>query len=419
MPGFLALYDRETCQTARVIAQHIQAALLATARPPAAVDTNRADLTAILSSFNETDWGMLIEHALAHGTASLLCRHLLDLDPGLVPTEIAVACKTYLTARETTAAEALAQLAEVVDALAAKGIDALPYKGPVLGLQAYDDAALREYHDLDFLIRREHISSTLSVLSELGYRSAAVVGLRARRIADYYRYNGHDIMFARDKLPLEPHWALAPRTFSAELDTGPIFDRASLVYTAEGRRFACFAPEDTLLVAAMHGGKEQWSRLIWIADIAALLQAHPALDWTAVLARAAQTGCLRMTLLAAALASEFLNAHLPDHVHAAVGSDREIPPLVEQVRLNLFSRTKAPSVFTLSRFRWKIRERRADQLRYASRTLLAARIPHFRTLDLPDPLSFLYPAVRIGRDFLVLPVWKVVSRKPDGALPPH
>ena len=248
---------------------------------------------------------------------------------------------------EAAAIRALTQLAEVIDALAANGIDALPYKGPILALQAYGDPAVRESRDLDLLIRQDDLWNALAVLGRLGYRSDAIVGLRPRRIADYYAYNGHDILFAQDKLPIEPHWALAPRTFCTELDTARIFDRAISIETAEGRRFSCFAPEDSLLTAAIHGGKEQWSRLVWVADVAGLLHAH-AVDWAAVLERAREAGCLRMTLLAAELARDLLGARLPDHVQRSIREDRVVARLVERVRADLFTQTAAPSVFTLT-----------------------------------------------------------------------
>lgn len=82
----------------------------------------------------------------------------------------------------------MSQLASVIDALAAEGIGALPFKGPVLALQAYGDPAMREYLDLDILVRREHVSRTLSILGDLGYRSETIIGLRARRIADFHYY---------------------------------------------------------------------------------------------------------------------------------------------------------------------------------------------------------------------------------------
>jgi hypothetical protein len=392
----------------------VLAVLLATARPPAlACAEERAQLATALGQLDETGWSTLIERALLHGTASLLCRNLLAVDADLLPADVVTACNTYLVAREQAAAEAMAQLATVIDALAAGDIEALPYKGPVLALQAYGDPALRASRDLDILVRRDDIWSTLAVLGRLGYRSDSICGLRARRVADYYAYNGHDILFAADKLPIEPHWALSPRTFCAELDTGPIFDRAIVVEARGGRRFSCFAPEDTLLTAATHGGKEQWSRLVWVADIAALVHAHPALDWTTVLERASEAGCLRMTLLAAELARSLLGARLPAHVSGAIAQDRRVARLVDHVRKGLFARTEAPSVYTLTRFRWDLRERVGDRWRYASRTLFAARVPHFRNVDLPDRLSFLYPLVRLAHDFLVMPVWRAMGRRAD------
>jgi hypothetical protein len=392
------------------MSQPVRAAILAAARPLAVGLAEQAEL-ATLERFDEADWSTLIEHALAHGTAPLLCHNLLSLDVKFLPAELIAACRAYLDAREAAANRALTQLSEVIDALATNGIDALPYKGPILALQAYGDPSIRESRDLDLFIRHDDFWNALAVLGRLGYRSEAIVGLRPRRIADYYAYNGHDILFADDKLPVEPHWALAPRTFCTEFDSAEIFERAISLETAEGRRFRCFAPEDTLLTAAMHGGKEQWSRLVWVADIAALLHAHPSLDWSAALERAREAGCLRMTLLAAELARDLLAARLPDYVERTIREDRLVARLVESVRAGLFTPTAAPSVFTLTRFRWHLRERPLDRWRYAVRTLLVARIPHFRNIDLPDRLSFLYPAVRLGHDFVMMPIWRAMARK--------
>jgi hypothetical protein len=393
-----------------LLSQPVQAAILAAARPLDAAPASRAQLVAALEQFDEADWNTLVESALAHGTSSLLCQNLLALDVQFLPAELIDACKAYLAGREAATARALTQLAEITDALAANGIDALPYKGPILGLQAYGDPVLRESRDLDFFIRQDDVWNALAVLGRLGYRSDAIVGLRPRRIADYYAYNGHDILFADDKLPIEPHWALAPRTFCDELDNVGIFDRAIFIETAEGRRFPCFAPEDTLLTAATHGGKEQWSRLIWVADVAALLHAHRTFDWTAVLGRAREAGCLRMTLLAAELARNLLDAHLPDQVQSIIKQDRMVAQLVARVRANLCTPTGVPSVFDLTWFRWHLRERTLDRWRYAVRTLFVARVPHFRNIDLPDRLSFLYPAVCLGHDFVIMPIWRALRR---------
>jgi hypothetical protein len=387
----------------------VQALLLATASP-ASTTEGEAVLATALPGLTTADWVTLIEHALAHGTAALLCQRLLALDPALLPRDIAEACQAYLRACEAAASSAITELTAVLSLLAASGVPALPFKGVTLGAQAYGNPALRPSRDIDILIPAEHVEPALAALGELGYRSA-VADLRPRRRRDYHRYNGQDILFAPGKLPIEPHWTFAPRTLSVDLDTPPIFARASTVRSAAWpHQVPCFAPEDALLVAALHGGKEQWARLLWIADVAALLSACPAICWTSVLGRAAEAGCLRMVLLAAALARDLLQASLSDYASRAVASDPSVGRLATRVREALFAADggEAPSVFALSLFRWRMRERLADRLHYASRTLLAARVPHFRTIDLPDRLSFLYPAMRIGHDFVALPLWKAV-----------
>ena len=52
-----------------------------------------------------------------------------------------------------------------------------------------------------------------------------------------------------------------------------------------------------------------------------IIESHPALDWQAVLERAHRQGCVRMILLAAALAKKFFHAEMPDDIFHAVNAD--------------------------------------------------------------------------------------------------
>ncbi len=379
------------------------AALLAVARPRL-TDRARATLCAELAS--DVDWTQLVEQALSHGLGALLCRHLTEVAGRLVPDDIAMAATAYSRDRASFTESAVAELAELVDALAASGIRTLPFKGPVFGAQAYGDPSLRVFMDLDLLIAVQDITAALAILDQLGYRSE-VADLPPRRLRDYHRYNGQDALFAAERMPVEPHWAFAPRTLSMALDPAPLWAGAGSI-DVNGRALPCVAPEDAMLIACLHGGKEQWTRLSWIADVAALMQAH-VLDWTAILERARASGLRRMVLLGARLAECLLDAALPEPLPAAIIADPAVDRLAARVRGGLFAGSvAAPSVFQFTGFRWCMRERWSDRLRYLSRTLLTARVTHFRSLDLPDGLAFLYPTVRLGHDFLALPLWKIL-----------
>ena len=63
------------------------------------------------------------------------------------------------------------ELARLVDALAKHGIDAIPFKGPLLAIQAFGDLGLREFRDLDFLVRDEDLAKTIATLHSLGYHA--------------------------------------------------------------------------------------------------------------------------------------------------------------------------------------------------------------------------------------------------------
>ncbi len=75
---------------------------------------------------------------------------------------------------------------ELIAALRAEGIDALPFKGALLAPLYYPDPLLRPLADLDLLVREEDIRKGVAVLERLGYvyysRSAEdFVYLRGRR----------------------------------------------------------------------------------------------------------------------------------------------------------------------------------------------------------------------------------------------
>ncbi len=383
------------------------ALLLAAARP----DGGRAGMRAVLAA--GPDWGVLLQAALDHGVAALLCRLLLA-EADLLPPEIAAAAESFLLQSHDDAMEAAHQLSVLVAALAAAGVPAVPFKGPALAQQAYGGTQWRRSRDLDLLIAEHDAAPALRVLSGLGYR-APPYGLRARHMQAYYRYNGQEILFAAGRLPVEPHWALAPRTLAAPLDTAGMLARAGAL-TLGGARMPALAIEDALLVTCFHGSKELWPRLIWIADVGGLLHRHPDLDAQAVLARATAAGVRRMLLLGIALAADLLAAPCPPPFAEAIAADPACRRMAEHMAARLLEGGgDAPSVFALSGTRLAMRERLSDRLRYVLRTLTTARRQHYQAIDLPDRLDFLYPLVRLGHDYLALPLWHAITRKRQDA----
>ena len=374
----------------------------------ARAETDAAALRAAIE--RGPDWTVVTALALRQGIAGLLCRRVLDIAVELVPDELGAAMRAYLGSCSERHVIAVAELLKLLDALSIAGVTVLPFKGPALAARIYPDAALRPCADLDFLISEADIDAAFAVLARLGFISQHP-GLSPDDRRAYHRYNGQDCLTAPGwRMPIEPHWALAPHTLAITLDTEGLLARASPV-TIGDRRVMTLSADDTLLAAALHGSKEEWTRLSWIADIAALLTRERQLHPADVLARATAAGARRMLLVGVALAHDLLGAPCCGAFADAMADDAGSRRLAATAAARLWQHGEASSVFVLSQFRWRMRERLRDRVRYAAATLLTARVQHFQVVRLPRRLRLLYPLVRIGHDCIALPVWHLLRRR--------
>ncbi len=356
-----------------------------------------------------TDWTGLIALALAHGMGGLLCEHLLASAGNGVTEDIADAARTHIGFLRSAHATGIAELHGLLTLLNNAGIVAVPFKGPVFAQQFYPDPALRRFTDLDILINAMDAEAAHTLLVAQGYRSQHQ-DLRPRHLRAYWHYNGQDVLHAPDRLPVEPHWLFGQRTLATYLNMSGFLSRAVPIVLGE-QTILALSPEDSLIATCFHGSKDEWQSLRTVADIAAILSCAPGLDWEDVRQRAAVGGIGRMVLIGLQLAANLLQAKLPVAVTRQLASDCIATALAEQAAARLFV-ADAPirSVFELSAFRWRMRERFPDRLRYAAATLFTPRVRQFRTLDLPDPLCFLYPAVKIMQDYVALPIKQRLPR---------
>ena len=120
-------------------------------------------------------------------------------------------------------------------------------------------------------------------------------------------------------------------------------------------------------------------------------------------------GLLRMTLLGLELARRVLGTPLPEAANAAIAVDRELARVAQTIADRLFVARKAPSIWQVNRLHCDMRERRIDRIRYLLRTALTPTEKHYRMCDLPATLSWLYVPLKVGHDYVALPLhraWK-------------
>jgi len=362
------------------------------------------DANAPAPAITTDDWEHVVRRALHHGVAGLLCRSLVR-GPAGVPDDIRDAAGIYLDHALAEGETRRRQTVEVLETLDADDVPVLAVKGTALSVLAHGAPGLRPGKDIDVLVHREDMGRAVGSLAKIGYRLGDELGPRITEVCfDTY---GQDVVFADSRLPVEPHWTFAPRTLCIDLDLDAIW-RAAIAVDLGARTVRTLSIEDTLLVACLHGAKEKWWRLLWIADVAALVHRHPALAWNAVVERASRAGILRILHLGLGLARELFALRLPVELGEAIDRDAQCRRLIEESRLRVFADADGPeSLWRISGFHWRARERLRDRLRYLARTVTTPEFKHYRMVALPDRLVFAYVPLKVVHDYVLLPIWNL------------
>ncbi len=345
-----------------------------------------------IAGSGEVDWPALLALARRHGLIPFLHRHLHRLP---LPAEAAAA----LGARQREGAHRTlrlaAELRRLLDALAAGGIDALPYKGPTLAVQAYGDLSMRAFDDLDVLVRPGDAPRALALLAAEGY--APKLDLSPAQHALFRRVDGdYPLVHAATGTLVELHCRVSSLRFLMPLETDALMRRARPV-TLGGARVPAPSPEDALLIACIHGCKHRWRRLEWVCSTAELVRGG-SVDLDLVLRRAEGLGARRTVLLGLALAREMLGAPLPAAIAAEIDGDAGIAALAAEAERRMFAPGAAEEAGedTAANLLYNLRARdgAADRALSAWRWLTLPTPEDWAWRRLPDSLFPLYRVLR-------------------------
>ncbi len=216
-------------------------------------------------------------------------------------------------------------------------------------------------------------------------------------------------MFPRQdrRFVIEPHWAFVPRNLAMAIDIAAVWQRAKRVTIGEDS-FRTLAAEDEFLLLCIHGGKEEWARFKWLADLAAFVVAFPDLDWSAVQQHARPMGIHRIVDLGVLLLHQAFSIRTPllEPAMRDPAVQCAAAEVLRRIEVAAAARTVGvpAAVYTLSRMRLVLRERRIDRLRYVVRTIATPRRIHFALVPLPDPLHSLYIPVKLAIDYVLHPI---------------
>ncbi|MCX7010832.1 MAG: nucleotidyltransferase family protein [Kiritimatiellaeota bacterium] len=351
---------------------------------------NDADTTRVTELLRQKlDWPYLLAQAKRHWLTPRFQHQLSRCSDAAIPPAVAEQLQNAARINSARSLVLTMELLELLDAFSAAGLRAIPFKGPTLALQAYGDLALRQFCDLDLLIKEAEFAQARALLVARGYRPHDAMTLAQE--AQCLRLIGHLAMDGRDgTIMVELHTAVTSLRFCFALDYDHLWERL-VPLDVLGRKVSVLAPEDTLVILCVHGTKHHWERLGWVCDVAELIRSQANLDWPRVLRHARQTDSLRMLCLGLHLAQQLLAAPLPPEVLAVIAQEPHVRQLAEELRARLFS--DEPHTFGFwedCRFFGRVRRRPWDGLWYCFSMILIPQLADWRAVPLPACLAWTY-----------------------------
>jgi hypothetical protein len=276
-------------------------------------------------------------------------------------------------------------------------------KGATLDMLAYGTLGLKRARDIDLVVASEAVEQACELLAQAGY---------ARTLP------GPEV--GSDKLPIwlalckETGWRHPRNGIILELHTGlvdnprlmPRIDARSprqWVAIAPGIELPTLARDELFAYLCVHGATHAWSRMKWIADLAALLKDAESNELERLYRRSLTLGVGRCSAQALLLCERLFDRTLPPGLAAELKADPATRRLVRVALGTMAGRYGETELddtvlgtvpIHLAHFllapgwRYKASEIRRKSLSHHDRAML----------PLPRPLHFLYP-------LMLLPSW--------------
>lgn len=341
----------------------------------------------------EIDWDSLLHEAYDHDLLPLLYNHLNASCRDLIPGAVLAKLKEEFLANSQYNLYLMRELIRTLNLLRANSIEALAFKGPVLGAMLYDDLSLRHAGDLDILIHKENFFRTKELLESAGYQMEPQ--LTKSQESSHLRSHCEIQFVHRDQVSVvDLHWGLAPRAFPFSLNPKDLFTR-SVHLTFAGHPVRTFATEDLLTYLCMHASRDNWNRLESVALVAELLRVSDRLDWAACLHRAEEWRGRNMLALGLTLARDLFGCDIPAEVVATLNGHESLRQTALTIERRLLGEARKPPT-QLQRFRMNLRymDRKRDAVVGLARAISVPTISDWQTISLPGPLYPLYYLLR-------------------------
>ena len=280
------------------------------------------------------------------------------------------------------------ELIKIMHLLEENHIKALAFKGPTLAQMAYGDITLRQFCDLDILIKQEERERASALLASEGYKEALAFTAVQRK--NWYKQSKDMILVNSQKgISVEMHWLLLDNDYPVQIDLESIWSHPQSI-VINGKNIQTFANESLLLYLCIHGSKHLWQQLEWVKDIDLMIRTRD-IEWQHLQMQVEKSGFERMFLLGLYLSDTLFRTPLPATIKQQMHDQDWLISLSDYVindwndQQNIFYRSAA-MIRLFPTLKMK--------LLYLHKILIKPSRSEYKFVDLPPGLYWGYYLVR-------------------------
>jgi hypothetical protein len=301
-----------------------------------------------------------------------------------------------------------AETLRLVEAFQQANIRAIPLKGVLLAAQLYDSKALRQVRDIDILIEPQSYPLVKTLLEQRGYQpekqEAQTWSATYEQI--YLHQQGEmNWWHEQRQVTVDIHLRLCRNPHALPIRFEAVWATAVPVSWPQGGHISTLSIDHQVLFLSVHGANHQWSKLLWLTDLALLTQraARLNLDWQSVFVQAKNLGIERAIAQGLTLTQQLFGITIPPpwaqvcqtksvQFPVAVALKAILQPVFEQPGTLTTPPLSLRQIYQELSYTMSLRQ--SWQYKFSCITRLLITAKDWQILRLPSYLWFLYIPLR-------------------------
>jgi hypothetical protein len=277
-----------------------------------------------------TDWTRLIKISIAYGVMPLLYASLRSFRSQSLISKISPSClqqlQVYNRMNGLHNVSQTRELLNILTQLQNAGINAIPFKGAVLAASVYGNIALRQFNDLDLLVKKQDFWRAKSILLTQGYTAYHTQAFELEMFHRHLQISlinptpeailfnqqfQSSLLHSNAERNIDLHWGIPPRRVWKSIHYNQLWQNLDQVELM-GETIKTFSPEVTLVIQCINVTKEPWQPSFkQICDVAQIINVSTNLDWDKALELSANIHSQQLFLSGLHITHKLLGLPLP------------------------------------------------------------------------------------------------------------